>query len=127
MNPKSRDNLRLWKKGESGNPAGPPKGKPYSIVNAMKKMWSSDGVLTLSTSEIIEQTDDHIKIKLPKTDMIALRVAKIMMSKNETAAMNAIKFATQYMDGMPDQKLDIEATAGTRIIAISGEGKELPE
>lgn len=80
-----------WKPGETGNPNGRPK-KGYSITEMMKEMLNNK-------PEIKESIGAVITAKALEGDIAAL------------------KMIWNYMDGMPQQKL--EAEVSTQITVVS--------
>lgn len=81
-----------WKKGQSGNPNGRPK-KGYSITEWFQEMFTAD---------------PEAKDKL----------GKAIYDKALKGDIAAQKIVWNYMDGMPQQKLD--HTSGGKPIAILG-------
>jgi len=75
-----------WRKGRSGNPNGAPK-KGYSITGMMKEM-------------------------LDAGPSAKKKIGKMLMQKAQNGDMAAIKLLWSYMDGQPQQGLELTGKDG---------------
>lgn len=86
-----------WKKGESGNPAGKPKGA-FSLINLLKH----------KIQECPEGQD-----KKTYADLIIQRMMKESIEKGD---IQHIKTIWAYIEGMPKQKTDIDLKSGGKVL-----------
>jgi len=82
------------------------KGRTPSLKRQLEKIALSDGWLTVDIKDVIID-DDVVKIKIPKEEAMALRIFKIAMGKNPSAAMSAIKLYLETFDGKANQNISV--------------------
>jgi hypothetical protein len=88
-----------WQKGQSGNPKGKPKGA-LSWKTALKQRFA-DGLIT--QYELVD------------------RLMEIAKHGEDTAALGAIKLMMDRMEGLPGQKVEIEAKSIADLIRLGHE------
>lgn len=78
---------QIWKKGQSGNPAGRPPGT-ISLVSILKKK--------------LAEVEPHTKKQY--ADLLIERMTKMAIAEGSESQ---IKNILQYVDGMPKQQVDV--------------------
>jgi hypothetical protein len=95
-----------FKKGESGNPNGRPKGS-LNIKTLIQRVWD----------EVITDSEGNKVIE-------GLLVVRAMMEKAKKGDVSAFKALSERMDGMPKQELDLHSNI-VHMPMIKKNGKDL--
>lgn len=110
-NPKAKDNLIPYKKGQSGNPKGRPK-KSFSSINAELK---KKGIEKLSKTDLIDAyalvfncSEDELKTIAKDNDTpYALKIIILELNDKKTRA-KALQDYRDYCYGAANQSLDVK-------------------
>lgn len=84
------------------------KGPPLSITNQLREILEQDGEMVIKPEHIIrENTDGSVVIKMPKRDMVAMKLLQWAMSKKGSDSLKAIQLISERLEGRPAQSLNI--------------------
>jgi len=112
VNPKSLDNLKSWKPGQSGNKKGKAKGT-RNVSTYLKKFLDARTPVSVQDGEDIKEFVQSKKIT--NAEAIALKlIRKAVVDGN----LEAIKIIQDRIEGRPGQYLDI-TTDGEQITGFT--------
>ena len=94
-------------------------GRKPSLKKQLAKIGLSEGYMTFEPEECEVLEDGKLRVKVPKEAQMAMKVFKIAMKGNDTAALNAIKLYAETFDGKPDQNINLNGTVTIQEIDAS--------
>lgn len=84
------------------------KGRKISIRNQLKSLLEEDGEIRIDPRQVISVNDDgSVVIKLPKQEMLAMKLYQWALSKKGNDSIKAIQMIMEQIDGKPKQRMDV--------------------
>ncbi len=112
------DNPKPFKLGNSGNPYG----SPPSLKKQIQEILIADGQMKIDAKNVISVHEDgSVEIRLPKKEMVAMKLFQWAMSNRPAASIRAIELMFNYIDGKPHQSIDIDMAEPIQQIELSDE------
>jgi hypothetical protein len=107
--------LKVWEKGESGNP----KGRPKKLVPSMKVEGYKLAEINDTIQSIISMTMEELKHVWdnPKSTILEKTVAGALRKSIEKGNLESVETLINRVYGKPKEKIDVE-TKGTSTIKI---------
>lgn len=104
---KNGGKLKIWEKGESGNP----KGRPKKLVPSMKVDGYRLSEINDAIQSIISMTMDELKDvwNNPKATILEKTVAGALKKSLEKGNLDSLETLINRIYGKPKEKLDIES------------------
>lgn len=75
-------------------------GRVPSIKKELAKVLQSDGIIIYKRSQVIDITDEQVRIKVPKKEALANKMLQWAMS-NKSKGFDALKYISEMYDGKP--------------------------
>jgi len=86
----------------------PNRGRKVSIRNQLKSLLKEDGSITIAPKQVIAINDDgSVMIKLPREEMLAMKLYQWALSKRGGDSIKAIQMIMEQIDGKPKQRVDV--------------------
>ena len=105
---------------EPGNKHG--KGAPISITNQLREILAQDGEMVIKPEHIIKTNDDgSVVIKMPKRDMVAMKLLQWAMSKKGNDSLRAIQLIAERTEGRPHQSTSVDINQPINQIELTDE------
>lgn len=82
-------------------------GSKSSIKRKLERLVSKDGFISFERDKCIIE-DDFIKIKIPTSEAIAVKLLDWVMSSKGNDSIKAIQLVMDYIDGKATQTVDVK-------------------
>lgn len=113
-NPK-KENLKMWKKGQSGNPAG----KPRRLLAQVRGLgYTKAEVMNLINTMLAFKVAELRKIaENQDSDMLERTIAKVLVKSFDKGSLYAIDNLLSRAQGKPAEMIDVQ-TKESRVIVV---------
>lgn len=86
------------------------RGRKVSIRNQLKSLLQQDGSIRIAPKQVISINDDgSVEIKLPREEMLAMKLYQWALSTKGGDSIKAIQMIMEQIDGKAKQRVDVVA------------------